>query len=447
MITAVTLLACAVSGLMIWRTTPLYTASVTLYISDPSQASNPSEAYQGALLSQQNVQSYADIINQTMLTNAVINELGLDLTATQLSAEISAHVVPQTSLLTATVTNTSPRLAQQIANAVGAQFGKFIGRLGSSPGDRADVASATIVAPAVEPSAPSSPQPVRDIGIAVVAGLLAGMALAAARRSLDTTIKSAEQLTDLTDDAPSLGTVPFDNASRKVPIAARGAGGPRLEAYRKIRTNLHFIDVDQPRKVLMFTSAHPEEGKSSAVCNLAVLLADSGVRVIVVECDLHRPRAATYLGLPDAAGISDVLAGRCGLDDAVQQWGDNLFAVLASGTLPPNPSVLLGSRRMADLMETLRARYEIVLVDAPPVLPFADAAVTATACDGAILVIRHGKTKTEQVRRVAADLAAVKVPVFGTVLNMAPRGTQPDYGYSYRAKEPRPAGLTSVAGR
>lgn len=432
LIVGVTLLACLASGTVIYLTPHRYTSGVTLYVTQQGASTDPAEAYQGALLSQQDVQSYADIINGPMLAESVIKQLGLTMTAAELEAEISAKAVPQTSLLTADVTDPTAAQAQRIANAIGTQFSRLVNVLERPAKGGTAPVRATVVARATLPSAPSAPRPVRDLVIALAAGLLAGLGLAAARRSLDTTVKTPEQLAELTQNAPLLGAVPFDPASRRSPLALRDGGpGARLEAYRKIAANLQFVDVDRPRKVLMFTSARPEEGKSSAVCNLAVQLADAGHRVIVVECDLHRPRVSNYLGLPDAAGVSDVLAGRCDLGEAIQRWGDDLFDVLASGTQAPNPSGLLGSQRMVALISRLRERYEIVLVDTPPILPFADAALTVAACDGAVLVARHGHTKTDQVRRAAAELVLVNAPVLGTVLSMTPRATHTDYGYHY----------------
>jgi capsular exopolysaccharide synthesis family protein len=230
-----------------------------------------------------------------------------------------------------------------------------------------------------------------------------------------------------------LGTVPYDHGARKRPlIAPDSLFGARAEAYRKVRTNLRFLDVDTPHKVLMITSSIPEEGKSSTVCNLAISFAQTANRVVVVEADLRRPRAVGYLGLPGGVGLTNVLVGKADIQEAVQIWGDGLFHVLTSGPVAPNPSELLGSRRMADLLDYLRDSYDVVLVDAPPVLPFADAVATGPACDGAILIVRYGKTRADHLRRTTETLTTVNIPVLGSVLNMAPGGRSPEYGYGYR---------------
>ena len=345
----VVILAGACSAMLTSRMTREYSASVTFYVSAQAAASNdPIAAYEGALFSQQEVQSYVNLLTGPRLAQAVIDDLRLPMSASALSGEVSAHLIPQTVLLTATVTDTSPHRAQAIAQAVGSQFVKLVGSLERPPGKGPAMVRVTVVAPATVPVAPVSPQPARNISIAVGLGLLAGIGLAALRRSLDTTVKSADQLTTITGGKPVLGSVPADHTARKRPLIADAASfGPRAEAFRKLRTNLQFLDVDAPHKVLLVTSPLPQEGKSSITCNLAIALAQSGKRVIVVEADLRRPRTASYLGLPGGAGVTSILLGSAEINDAAQSWGDDLFTVLASGPAAPNPSELLGSRRMS----------------------------------------------------------------------------------------------------
>jgi capsular exopolysaccharide synthesis family protein len=178
----------------------------------------------------------------------------------------------------------------------------------------------------------------------------------------------------------------------------------------------------------------PEEGKTTTAANLAITLAQAGVRVCLVEADLRRPRLGGYLGLETAAGVTSVLIGKARLSDVIQHWGDQGIDVLASGPVPPNPSELLSTHAMADLLHELEERYALVIIDAPPLLPVTDAAVLANLASGAILVIRHGKTKREQVRRAIEAFRAVDTHLYGIVFNMVPsRG--PDayyYGYAYR---------------
>jgi capsular exopolysaccharide synthesis family protein len=433
LITLVTLLAGAISAGLTARMTPLYSSSLTFYVSAQTKSSDAVQAYQADLLSQQKVQSYADLLTGPMLAGEVASRLGQPMTTAEIQAELSAQAVPQTVLLTVTVTNPSPQQAQAIARTIGVLFPRQVDRLERPAGGGTSTVLVTIVAAPNLPAAPVSPRPVKNVGLALGIGLLLGIGIAVGVRSLDTTIRTTEQAARSLGGKPVLGIIPYDSAARSHPVLSdRQLASPRMEAFRKLRLNLQFVEIDKPRKVLLFTSALPNDGKSTTVCNLAIALSPAGNRVIIVECDLRRPKMGGYLGLPNGAGLTDVLLGRAVLEDVVQHWGDDELDVLTSGVLPPNPSDLLGSRRMAELIEHLRASYDMVLIDMPPLLPFADAAATAPYCDGVIVVARYGRTRAEHLRRVAESLAAVGSPVLAAVLSMTPRRNDDGYGYGYR---------------
>lgn len=200
---------------------------------------------------------------------------------------------------------------------------------------------------------------------------------------------------------------------------------PRAEAFRGLRTNLQFVDVDHPRKVIVVTSPLPGEGKTTVVCNLAIALGAADSRVLVIEADLRRPRVADLLGLERAAGLTTVLAGGVGFEQAVQPWSGGLFDVLTSGQLPPNPSELLASKQMKALLGELRERYDVVLIDSPPLLAVTDAAALAPATEGAVVVCRFRKTTRDQLRNAVEALHAVSARVLGTVFTMVPSSTGP----------------------
>ena len=209
-------------------------------------------------------------------------------------------------------------------------------------------------------------------------------------------------------------------------------GNLRAEAYRQVRTNLQFIDVERSVKSVVITSAIPDEGKSTTACNLAIAFARTGARVLLVEADLRRPRTADYLGIEGAVGLTNVLLGQVPVGDVLQTWGTLPLKVLPSGPIPPNPSELLGSTPMIELVHLLGSHADIVILDAPPLLPVTDAAVLSTVCDGALIVARHGHTRRDQL--LAADEAVTKVGgrVLGVLLNRVPRrGAGKGYGYEY----------------
>lgn len=436
LIVVVTLLAGAISAGVTMRTARMYSSSLTFFVSAQIDSSNIVQAYQANLLSQQKVQSYANLLTGPMLASAVVQSTGLSIPASELQSRISAQAVPQTVLLRATVTSDSPGKARDIARAIAKIFPDQINQLEHTATGKASTAVVQVVAPPSYSDTPVSPRPVRNVGTGLVLGLLAGLALAAAARSLDTTLKTADQVGQLLGGKPVLGLIPYDPAARNNPVPGDALlTGPRMEAFRKLRVSFGFLEVDTPRKVIMFTSALPSDGKSTTVCNLAIALGTVGTRTVVVECDMRRPQVGKYLGLPNGAGLTDVLLDRARLDDVIQTWGDDSVDVLTSGMLPPNPGDLLGSRRMELLIEKLRERYEVVLLDMPPALALADAAAVGQYCDGAIIVTRHGRTRAAHLRRVCESLTSAGTPVLAGVLNMVRSrdtgGGRYGYGYGY----------------
>ena len=207
-----------------------------------------------------------------------------------------------------------------------------------------------------------------------------------AREVLDRSVSTLEHIQELTH-APVLASIGFDQAIKKSPLLTDlGGFAPRTEAFRLLRTNLQFLDLDHEPRSLVITSAVPGEGKTLTSANLAVALAQAGRRVLLVDGDLRRPRAAALLGLDGAVGLTTVLVGGATLEEAVQVHEPSGLYLLASGAKPPNPTEILQSRVTHDLLKQLRDAYDLVIVDAPPLLPVADAAVLATITDGSILV-------------------------------------------------------------
>jgi capsular exopolysaccharide synthesis family protein len=417
--------------ILTWLTPREYSAQVTIYVSAQSGADGAAAAYQGSLLSEQKVKSYTQLLTGTLVAQRVVDRLRLDIPATEIASKIQASAQPDTVLLTATATDGSPLRAKNIAAATGEVFTRLVTELERPAADLPATVTARVVEQATLPSDPVTPRTVTNLCLGTLLGLMVGGALALLRDALDTTIKSAEQLAQLTG-APNLGTITRDPDMPRHPLTVHeNPHAPRAEAFRKIRTNLQFIDVDRPNKTIVVTSALPEEGKTTVLCNLAIVLSQAGRRVVLVETDLRRPRAVDYLGLEGAVGVTSVLAGQVSLDQALQPWGGPLFDVLASGPTPPNPSELLSSQQMVNVLTELRERYDTVLLDTPPLLPVTDAAVLGAAADGALLVVRYGKTTSHQVKAAMAALGSASVRLLGTAFTMAPEAAVNQYGPYY----------------
>ena len=417
----------ALATIITVRTPPQYATSTTFFITTPNNG--VTDAYQGGLFSQQRVKSYANLLTGDRLAKAIAAGAKLNLTPMEVRERITAQAVPETVLLEARVTDGSAERSQRIAHELAVQFKALVESLETPPAQRTSAVKVEVVAGPELDETPVSPRPMRNLGLAAILGLLAGAAGAVLREVLDTTVKNSETLHALAG-APVLAAVPFDTDAKGEPsIVANGGHSARAEALRQLRTNLQYVDADRPVKTLVVTSAVPGEGKSSTTCGLAVLFAEAGQRVLIIDADLRRPRIADYLGLEGKVGLTTVLVGKASVDDVVQRYGTDLW-VLASGFLPPNPSELLGSRHMADLLEELRDKFDTIIVDCPPLLPVTDAAVVAARADGALLLSRARKTTGAQVTTAVQALRSVDARLLGCVLNMvAAKG--PDAYYYY----------------
>ncbi|WP_310962228.1 polysaccharide biosynthesis tyrosine autokinase [Nocardioides terrisoli] len=419
---------------------PQYASDSTVFVSTTPGTS--AEAYQGDLFSQQRVTSYADLMNGLKLAGRVVKDLHLDLTPAQLSSKISANAVPNTVLLDITVTDPSPTQAQLINQAVVNQLQKMVAQIETPPGKRTPLLKATVVDSPRLPSSPVSPKPVRNIGLALVLGLLIGFGIAVLREVLDTTVKDPRALHGL-EDVPLLAGLALDSDVHKHPlISGLPPHAARSEAFRVLRTNLQFLDVDSTSKVFVVTSSVPGEGKSTTATNIAIALANAGKSVLLVDGDLRRPQVATMLGLENAVGLTTLLVGDVDLDDALQVHSQSGLRVLTSGAVPPNPAELLQTQAMHDLLANLRARFDIVIMDATPLLPVTDAALLSSLADGALVVVRHSRTTKEQLTGAIDRLGQVDAAVLGLILNMVPRkrglggeGYGYGYGYGYAPEE------------
>ena len=282
----------------------------------------------------------------------------------------------------------------------------------------------TTTVPSLGPTSPISPKIPLNLALGLLAGLALGVITAVIREQQDTTVKG-DELEDLTG-RPALALIGLNPQVKTQPLITMQGHGRGVEEFRSLRTTLQFVDVDQPPRVIVITSALASEGKTTTACNLAIALAQSSLRVCLVEADMRRPNAATLMGVDGSIGLSNVVAGQIDLADALMPWHRGLLTILPAGTTPPDPTRLLGSKNMAAVLATLRADFDFVIIDAPPILPVSDAAVLARAADGAVLVARYGKTRREQLTSAIADLEAVKARLIGTALTMVPARGQRD---------------------
>ncbi|WP_344118905.1 polysaccharide biosynthesis tyrosine autokinase [Kocuria aegyptia] len=283
------------------------------------------------------------------------------------------------------------------------------------------------------PLAPSSPNLKLNLALGLVGGLGLGIIYVFARYKLDRRIRSVEELRDRFG-VTVLGAIPADERladHREIVETGFSAGRGHhefSEALRELRTNLSFVSVDNPPKMIVVTSSLPGEGKSSITANLAVAIASTGRNVVVVDGDLRRPVITDLFGLVPGVGVTDVLTGQVQVDEVLQTYDKfpNL-QVLGAGRTAPNPTELLSSKAMHNMLETL-AEDALVLVDAPPLLPVTDAALLTASADGAIIVATAQRTTTDELAKSLENLHQVHGNVLGVVLNRVPT-TGADAGY------------------
>jgi capsular exopolysaccharide synthesis family protein len=418
--------------------TPTYTSATQLFVTT-TDATSTAAAFQGSQFSQNRVRSYVQLLTSERLAEQVIEALELDMPPDRLQQKIEATVVPDTTVLDIVVTDVSPERARDLAAAIATEFTSLVEEVEGTTTVAAEPTQTSVTTVPVKvtvldnpevPDSPSSPGLYQLVAIGVLIGLVVGCAAVYFRVRMDRSIRDPDVASDLAG-APVIGVITRDSQLEAEHVLERHSRSVTAENFRQMRTNLQFLNVDEPPRVIMVSSSVASEGKSTVAVNLAVSLAEGGHRVTIVEADLRRPRVTRYLGLVEGAGLTSVLSGAADLDDVLQVHEDSTLSVLAAGSIPPNPSELLSSSQLGVLVEKLRARNDFVIFDTPPLLPVSDGRAVAVVTDGVLLSVRYGKTRREELERSAAMLTRVGGKVLGVILTIVPpsAGTANVYGY------------------
>lgn len=436
LILVLTALVMAAMAAFTFTRVPQYAASTQLFVTVRSGADDVQQLNQGNTFAQQRVKTYAQMVTFNTVLKQVIDELRLPYTTSQLRERISVESPIDTLLIDVKVTDPNPSLAAATANAIADRFPAFINSLETLPGQSVSPVNVQTGQRADVPLKPVSPRVPLNLAIGLLLGLGVGVGAAYLRDQLNTTIKSVSDIETITGAVP-LGVVPLDRNAAAQPLAEASDASGRAEAYRSLRTNLQFTNVDEPPRVVVVTSSLPGEGKSTTACNLALTLALNGASTVLVGADLRKPTLGNYLGISNAVGLTNVLAGQYRLPEVLVPFMRGKLAVLPSGPTPPNPSELLDSAQMRKILTVLSDKFEYVVIDAPPVLPVTDGALLAAMADGALVVTRHGKTTLDNLRRTLQALTIVNAKVLGTAINFAPvkrDSGYSSYGYGYTSQ-------------
>lgn len=434
-----------------------YTADSSGFITTPSTSSSGSgvgTAVAGDTYAKSRAKSYADLGKKRVVAEDVIQDLGLNTTPEQLVDQITVTAPTDTVTIKVSAKASTAQGASDLANAWIRAMSTEIAKLENGESENATsdgttqqttatpAATLTSLESAAVPTSPTSPNRRLYLAVGALAGLLLAFGYALLRNQYDKRIRSADDVAH-TMQKPIIGTLPLEKAlvgasSRLIQDAgqhdARRHSAVRhiSESLRELRTNIDFLDVDDPPRGIVITSALPGDGKSTVAANLAVTMAETGRTVILIDADLRKPTVANTFNVPGEVGLSDVLAGRATLEVTITRPDPQLdLFVLPAGSIPPNPSELLGSDALHELVQSFVAEGATVLLDAPPLLPVTDAAVLTARTDGALIVASAGQTRVDSLQQALERIDAVKGTTLGIVLNRVPTKGLDSYAYGY----------------
>ena len=414
-------LAWAITALMPTK----YTASTRLFFAVPSES--VSDLAQGSSFAARQVASYAEVVRSPYVLAPVVQELGLPVTAAELADSITATVPLDTVTLEIAVSYPDQNRVADIAEAIAQQLSVTATELSPARSGTGEAVEVTILEHAQRPAVPSSPNLLLNLGVGIILGLMAGIGVALVRDSNDTRVRNGDDVEAVTD-VPVLATLPLDRAlsGKSAPAGRIVLSGRSADAIRRLRSRLRFLDAWDRSQPIVVTSAVGNQGSTTIAVNLANLVAATGLRVVLVDANLHRPAVAERLGLDPGEGLAGVLLSRTQLDSAIRRVPDSWLDVLPAGhEVAVNPSDLLGGHAIEDVLKQLAESYEVVLIDAPPLRGSTDAAVLANLAGRAVLVVGLAQVRRADVAVALESLESTGASVLGLVLNKA-KHARPD---------------------
>lgn len=380
------------------------------------------------------VHSYAVLANSPRVLDPVITKLNLQYTSTSLAKRVSVESPLNTTVINITTTDPDPIQAQRISSAITESLISEVETV-SPTIDGKRVIRVETISPATAPNVPVSPN-TRLYGLlGALAGLAAGVLYALLRRLYHNRIDNLDDAEEFLT-TPILGQVVQTSGNAPLPSTViKHPNGQVAESLRSVAAGLRFMAVDKPRRVILVTSSNPGEGKTSVTLGLALVLAEAGSKVLVMDADLRRPKVAAYTELEGGVGLTNVLVGDLSLSEAAQPWVQPNLLVLTSGEEPPNPGQLISSGRLESTITAAREDFDYILLDSPPVMSVTDPLWLTAMTDGALLVARLGKVTAADLRSAAEAIETSKQEVLGVVLN----GAKPRSRNAYYSPHGAPA--------
>lgn len=427
---------------------PVYTASVQLYVST-GEAASPADLNE-LTYAQKVVNTYISFLRTKVFYTRVLENTGLDFSQKQLKKMTVIKAVNNTEIFEITVSSYSARTSYQLADAMQRTAPELIREIKAS-------AEISVVDPVVLPQEPSGPNVLINTAAGGMFGFLIAVPASFLWEVIDVKVKDEEDLVGKYQ-IPIIGSIPsFDHHKRnrrlltvKKLFQSKRKGKKRidrilnkdtdfviLEAYKALRTNLRYILRQESCRKLLINSPTPEDGKSTTCTNIGITIAQTGARVLLMDCDLRKGRLHKLFRLKGSPGISDVLSGIVTERDAVQSTSYPNLKVISMGTVPPNPTELLASSQMEELMKNLEKSYDYILIDSPPVNVVSDALSIGKLTDGILLVVKENRTTHPNVEDAIAKYKLIGANILGFVLNeiSLEQGSKSKFKYYYYEKK------------
>ena len=424
-------------GYLVAKLTPDTYRSTGAVLVTSDRGDSTSELVQGSAYVQNLVATYVLLARSELVLQPVIDELDLDTTPRALASTISASSPLNSVVIEVSATSRSPRLAQEITEAVMTSLATVVSNDVAPQANGEPTVRLTVIQNADQPKFPFAPSTRNYVLLGGLAGLALGIAFSILRAFAWQTVRSRADIGRLTS-IPVLGEVVETKRGVRLPAAVlKDPLGIEAETVRAIAANLNFLKVDGGLKSIVVTSAASGEAKSSLVIALGIMIAESSRRVLLIDADLRSPSLAEYTQLDGGVGLTNVLIGEASLAEAVQDWGAEGLSVLTSGADAPNPSQLLTSQRMTDLLEEARAEFDFIIIDCAPLLAVTDATWLGNQADGALLTVLYDKTRAHNLEKVVTAAAVGGLNLLGAVLTRVPRRGVSRYGAgSYGTRAP-----------
>lgn len=429
LILLITLCSTIVSGVIsVFFIKPTYKADISVIISQAkSEGTSNSQTYNDLIMYQKMVKTYAELAKSRMVAENVLDNLKLDIKVGQLQSMLTVTPKGDTEFLTISIKAQDPKQAQDLAN----QYAKSLKIVGN---EVKKVDNIQLLDEALLPTGKDSPRVSLNIAIAFFLGVMVSIGLVFLLEYLDNTIKTKEDI-ERNLELPVIGLLPYDEtlAEGKVQqlITYTDPKSNTAESYRTLRTNIQFSSLDKDIKSIVITSTKPGEGKSTIVSNMAITMAQSGKKVLLMDCDFRKPAIHKKFGVTNSKGLTNVLLKDKKFDECILLTRQDNLHVVTSGPVPPNPSELLGSNKFKILLKHLASIYDVILLDAPPTLLVTDAQILSSICDGTVLLTSYGETEKEALAEANSLLVKVNANILGVVLNRIPEGSKGNYYGSY----------------